>query len=452
MSLNSFVTRQGGEMGRAQVLQAQACRLDPDVRMNPVLLKPNSETGSQVILCGKVMGTTDFKSYAAQRQTVWGSVQRCYDELSAEHQIMVLEGAGSPAEVNLKANDIVNMRMAQYANAPVLLVGDIDRGGVFASFIGTMEVLSEAERRQIAGFVINRFRGDASLLGDALDYPRFHTGKPVLGTVPYLRNLGLPEEDSVSFKEGLLPVGEKDPQQLDVAVLDLPHISNFTDLDPLGLEPDVGLRIVRNAAELGQPDALILPGSKNTLADLGWLQQTGLAAAVRELAQAGKAEIVGICGGFQMLGNGISDPLAIESGTGAQQGLGLLGIDTVMAADKTTCQTSCCHIPSGCLLNGYEIHHGITSGEQFQPLITSPDGNLLGVGADNSLIWGSYLHGLFDADPFRRWWLDQLRQRKGWQTDGIIRACYDLEPALDRLADCVRSSLDMREIYRLLRV
>ena len=452
MSLNSFVTRQGGEMGRAQVLQAQACRLDPDVRMNPVLLKPNSETGSQIILCGKVMGTTDFKSYAAQRQSVWSTVQRCYDELSAEHQIMVLEGAGSPAEVNLKANDIVNMRMAQYANAPVLLVGDIDRGGVFASFIGTMEILSEAERRQIAGFVINRFRGDASLLGDALEYTCFHTGKPVLGTVPYLRNLGLPEEDSVSFKEGLLPVGEKDPQQLDVAVLDLPHISNFTDLDPLGLEPDVGLRIVCSIADLGQPDALILPGSKNTLADLAWLQQTGLAAAILELAQAGKTELVGVCGGFQLLGGWISDPYAIESGTGEQHGLGLLGISTVMAEEKTTRQASCRHIPSGCLLNGYEIHHGITSGDQLQPLITSQDGSLLGAGNPDGLIWGSYLHGLFDADPFRRWWLDRLRGRKGWQTNGSIRACYDLEPALDRLADCVRSSLDMREIYRLLRL
>ena len=452
MSLNSFVTRNGGEMGRAQVLQAQACRLEPDLRMNPVLLKPNSETGSQVILCGKVTGTTDFRSYAAQRSAVWSTVQRCYDELAAEHQVMVLEGAGSPAEVNLKANDIVNMRMAQYANAPVLLVGDIDRGGVFASFVGTMEVLTEAERRQIAGFVINRFRGDASLLGDALEYTRFHTNKPVLGTVPYLQNLGLPEEDSVSFKQGLLAAGEKDLQLLDIAVLDLPHISNFTDLDPLGLEPDVGLRIVRSAAELGQPDALILPGSKNTLADLAWLQQTGLAAAVLDLAQAGKAEIVGICGGFQLLGQRINDPHAIESGAGEQQGLGLLAINTVMAADKTTLQTRCRHLPSGCELAGYEIHHGSTTAEGIEPLITGQDGRLLGAGSSNGMVWGSYLHGIFDADPFRRWLLDRLRQRKGWQVDGLIRSCYDLEPALDRLADCVRNSLDMREMYRLLRL
>ncbi|WP_277058967.1 cobyric acid synthase [Trichlorobacter lovleyi] len=452
MSLNSFVTRQGGEMGRAQVLQAQACRLDPDVRMNPVLLKPNSETGSQVILCGKVVGTTHFKDYAEQRAEIFKTVRRCYDELSAEHQIMVLEGAGSPAEVNLKANDIVNMNMARYAKAPVLLVGDIDRGGVFASFVGTMEVLNEAERAMVAGFVINRFRGDASLLGDALAYTRFHTNKPVLGTVPYLHNLGLPEEDSVSFKQGLLAVGAKDTQLLDIAVLDLPHISNFTDLDPLGLEPDVGLRIVRSVTELGQPDALILPGSKNTLADLVWLQQTGLAASIRELAQAGQAEIIGICGGFQLLGQRISDPHAIESGAGEQQGLGLLPISTVMAEEKTTLQTRCCHLPSGCLLSGYEIHHGITTAEGIEALITGQDGRLLGAGSANALIWGSYLHGLFDADPFRRWLLDRLRQRKGWQSDGIIRTSYDLEPALDRLADTVRNSLDMREIYRLLRL
>ena len=452
MSLNSFVTHQGGEMGRAQALQAQACRLDPDLRMNPVLLKPNSETGSQIIICGKAKGTTDFKSYVEQRSQVWATVQSCYDELAGEHQVMLLEGAGSPAEVNLKAHDIVNMNMARHANAPVLLVGDIDRGGVFASFVGTMEVLNEAERAMVAGFVINRFRGDASLLGEALAYTRFHTGKPVLGTVPYLRNLGLPEEDSVSFKQGLLPTGAKDTQLLDIAALDLPHISNFTDLDPLGLEPDVALRIVRSAADLGHPDALILPGSKNTLADLAWLQQTGLAAEILDLAAKGRCEIVGICGGFQILGDRIDDPHRVESDAGEQSALGLLPISTVMAEEKTTLQTHCRHLPSGCQLLGYEIHHGITTAEGIETLITGPNGRLLGAGSNNGMIWGSYLHGLFDADPFRRWWLDRLRGRKGWQVDGQIRAAYDLEPALDRLADTVRNSLDMTAIYRLLRL
>jgi len=452
MSLNSFVTRQGGEMGRAQVLQAQACRLDPDVRMNPVLLKPNSETGSQVILCGKAVGTTHFRGYTEQRTEIFKTVQRCYDELAGEHQVMVLEGAGSPAEVNLKANDIVNMNMARYADAPVLLVGDIDRGGVFASFVGTMEVLSEAERAFVAGFVINRFRGDVTLLGDALEYTRLHTGRPVLGTVPYLQNLGLPEEDSVSFKQGLLPAGVKDAELLDIAVLDLPHISNFTDLDPLGLEPDVSLRVVRKPEELGTPDALIIPGSKNTLIDLQWLRQNGLAEGILDLAVAGHCEIIGICGGFQMLGQRISDPHGIESGAGEQDGLGLLEASTVLAELKSTLQRRCRHIPSGCELAGYEIHHGITSAAGLEPLITSSDGSMIGAGSPNGLVWGTYLHGIFDADPFRRWLIDRLRQRKGWQTDGIIRSCYDLEPALDRLAAAVRSSLDMGQIYRLLRL
>ncbi|MDD2309320.1 MAG: cobyric acid synthase [Desulfuromonadaceae bacterium] len=452
MSLNSFVTRQGGEMGRAQVLQAQACRLDPEVRMNPVLLKPNSETGSQVILCGKAVGTTHFRGYAEQRAEIFKTVQRCYDELAGEHQVMVLEGAGSPAEVNLKVNDIVNMNMARYAEAPVLLVGDIDRGGLFASFVGTMEVLSEAERAMVAGFVINRFRGDATLLGDALEYTRLHTGKPVLGTVPYLQNLGLPEEDSVSFKQGLLPAGVKDAELLDIAVLDLPHISNFTDLDPLGLDPDVSLRVVRTPAELGRPDALIIPGSKNTLLDLQWLRQNGLAEGILDLAVAGHCEIIGICGGFQMLGQRISDPHGIESGAGEQDGLGLLEASTVLAELKSTLQSRCRHIPSGCELTGYEIHHGITSAAGLEPLITSSDGIMIGAGSPNGLVWGTYLHGIFDADPFRRWLIDRLRQRKGWQADGIIRSCYDLEPALDRLAAAVRSSLDMGQIYRLLRL
>ncbi|MCD6526036.1 MAG: cobyric acid synthase, partial [Desulfuromonas sp.] len=277
MSLNSFVTPNGGEMGRAQVVQAQASRLDADVRMNPVLLKPNSDTGSQIIVRGKAIGNMHFRAYAGQRQNIFETVKQTYDELSSEHEVMVLEGAGSPAEVNLKAGDIVNMNMARYAEAPVLLVGDIDRGGVFASFVGTMEVLNEAERAQVAGFVINCFRGDASLLGNAMDYTYRHTGRPVLGTVPYLQGLGLPEEDSVSFKEGGIHQGPAPADRIDIAVLDLPHISNFTDFDALSIEPDLHVRVVHNLSELGQPDALILPGSKNVLADLRHLKDSGLA-------------------------------------------------------------------------------------------------------------------------------------------------------------------------------
>ncbi|MEJ2201472.1 MAG: cobyric acid synthase, partial [Desulfuromonadaceae bacterium] len=302
MSLNSFVTRDGGEMGRAQVVQAQAARLDPDVRMNPILLKPNSDMGSQVVLCGKPLGNMQVMDYFRYKTEAFERVKACYDSLAAEQDAMVLEGAGSPAEVNLKAHDIVNMKMALYAKAPVLMVGDIDRGGVFAAFVGSMEVLSEQERAQIAGFVVNRFRGQADLLQDALAYTRQHTGRPVLGVIPYLKDLGLPEEDSVGFKDGLFDDNRSVNDAVDIAVLDLPHISNFTDLEPLRIEPDVRLRTVRCAGELGRPDAIILPGSKNVIGDLTFLRAAGLDRLLRQRADEGRCEIVGICGGYQILG------------------------------------------------------------------------------------------------------------------------------------------------------
>ncbi len=450
MSLNSFVTMQGGEMGRAQVVQSQACRLEPDVRMNPVLLKPNSDTGSQIILNGTVTGNMHFRAYAEQRQTIFETVKQSYDELAAEHEVMVLEGAGSPAEVNLKANDIVNMNMARYADAPVLLVGDIDRGGVFASFVGTMELLTEAERRQVTGFIINRFRGDQSFLGPALETTLQHTGKPVLGVIPYLTQLGLPEEDSVSFKDNSFANSAVPEECVDIAIIDLPHISNFTDFDALGIEPDVHLRVVRRADELGCPDALVLPGSKNVLNDLNHLRDSGLAERIMSLAENSVCEIVGVCGGFQMLGHRISDPNAVESDGSSRDGLGLLPLDTVLAKGKTTIQTQSCHLPSGCDLVGYEIHHGQTKAvtSDLQAIIRNSAGEMIGGSTDQGRIWGTYLHGVFDADKFRRWFVDNLRRRRGWSADGLVRARYDLEPALDRLADVVREGLDIKAIYR----
>ena len=302
MSLNSFVTRDGGEMGRAQVVQAQACRIDPDVRMNPVLLKPNSETGSQVIVLGKPIGNREFWEYTRDREPPFAAAKEAFDSLAAEYDAIVMEGAGSPGEVNLKRRDIVNMNMALYAKAPVLIVGDIDRGGLYASFIGTMEVLSERERALVKGFVVNRFRGKEEFLTAAHDYVLRHTGRPVLGVVPWLRDLGLPEEDSVSFKDGLIDGRIPACEHVDIAVVDLAHISNFTDFDPLRIEPDVRLRIVRNPAELGEPDAVILPGSKNVIGDLAELQGRGMAGRILALARLGRTEIVGICGGLQILG------------------------------------------------------------------------------------------------------------------------------------------------------
>ncbi len=450
MSLNSYVTLRGGEMGRAQVVQAQACRTDPDVRMNPVLLKPNSETGAQVIVMGKPVGNMDVAAYIRYKPEAFRAACDAFDSLAAEHDALVLEGAGSPAEVNLKHHDIVNMAMARYARAPVLLVGDIDRGGVFASFVGTMEVLAEWERALVRGFVINKFRGQEALLGDALRYTENHTGRPTLGVVPYLQHLGLPEEDSVTFKsEASAPAGTG-ADAVEIALIDLPHISNFTDFDPLRLEPDVRLRIIRRAQDLENPDAVILPGSKNVLGDLDHLRKSGLAAKISELACRGKTEIVGVCGGFQILGREIADPHGIESGARSRPGLGLLPVTTELAREKTLACVSARHTDSGCRLRGYEIHHGQTGGSDPAPLVVLDDGRVVGVKGRDGLAWGTYLHGIFDADEFRRWFIDRLRVRRSLPPVGRVLAVYDLEPAFDRLAEVVRRSLRIEEIYRLM--
>ncbi len=451
MSLNSYVTREGGEMGRAQVVQAQACRLDPDVRMNPVLLKPNSDTGSQVIILGKPIGNMDFWEYTRDRIPPLAVAREAYDSLAAEHDIIVLEGAGSPAEVNLKKRDIVNMNMALYAEASVLIVGDIDRGGVYASFIGTMECLTERERALVRGFIVNRFRGQEAFLTDAHDYILRRTGRPVLGVIPYLRDLGLPEEDSVSFKDGLIDGRAPEGDHVDIAVVDFAHISNFTDFDPLRIEPDVRLRVVRRPEDLGEPDAVLLPGSKNVIGDLADLQANGIASRILDLARAGKTEIVGICGGFQILGREIADPLGIESiGGRTLAGLGLLPVRTELDREKTLTRTAARHLASNCEVCGYEIHHGRTDDGGLAPLIRHENGESSGVATETGLIWGTYLHGIFDADGFRRWFIDRIRKRRGLAPLGRITAVYDLEPALDRLAETVRSSLKMDEIYKMM--
>ncbi len=451
MSLNSGITCQGGEIGRAQLLQAQACRLDADVRMNPVLLKPSSATGSQVIVCGRVLETMDFRDYANRRGEIFTQVQQCYDSLAAERQVVVLEGAGSPAEINLKSRDIVNMNMARYAAAHVLLVGDIDRGGVFASFVGTLELLNEWERQQVGGFVINRFRGDKTLLGAALDLTTLHTGKPFYGIVPYLPELGLPEEDSVDFKDGRFDDDVPGGEVLDIALIDLPHISNFTDFDALRFEEDVVVRRVCRLEELGTPDAVVLPGTKNVISDLDYLISSGLAEAIIGLAKSGEAEIVGICGGYQFLGDTIADPHQIESPGRNCRGLGLLPMETTLQPGKTTTRCRAEHLPSKEMIYGYEIHHGISGGDGLQPLIRRNDGEIIGhCVAGHEHICGTYLHGVFDADGFRRRFLDRLRIRNGWHPLGETGCCYDLEPALDRLADHVRDSLDMDRIYQVL--
>jgi cobyric acid synthase CobQ len=413
--------------------------------MNPVLLKPNSETGSQVIVLGRPVGNMGVGQYIRYKPQIFETITKAYDELAAASQVMVLEGAGSPAEVNLKSHDVVNMRMARHAGARVLLAGDIDRGGVFASFVGTMEVMEEWERALVAGFIVNRFRGKQELLGDAIDYVRRFTGVETFGVVPYLHSLGLPEEDSVSFKEAR-PRGTGG--DIVIAAVDLPHISNFTDLDALGLEPDVDLRIARRPEDLDGADAIILPGSRNVFADLQYLWGSGLAQAVL----ASRAEIVGVCGGLQMLGAGIADPDGVESGGLAARPLGLLSLATEMAVDKVLCQADCVFLATGEQVRGYEIHHGRTRvlDGRTVPVMTRGDGAVIGWGREDGKIWGTYLHGVFDADEFRRSFLDRLRVRKGLAPLERIQVAYDLEAALDRLADVVRGALDMDRIYGLL--
>lgn len=452
LSLNSFVTRDGGEMGRAQVVQAQAARLDPDVRMNPVLLKPSRGTGCQVIVMGRPVASMDVDRRQDYKEQAWDAARAAYDSLAGEHQVMVLEGAGSPAEVNLKAHDLVNMAMARHAGARVLLVGDIDRGGVFASFVGTMEILDQWERDLVAGYLVNRFRGDASQLAGAYSYMLAKTGKAVLATIPYLADLGLPEEDSVNFKEGLFSPHRPPGAEVTIALIDLPHISNFTDFEPFLAEPDVFVKVVSTPAALEGADAVILPGSKNVIADREWLSVSGLAEAITQYARGKKGEIAGICGGFQLLGQTIADPHRLESAGSTVTGLGLLPLATVLEKEKTLIRQRGCHLLSGLAVHGYEIHHGRSRSEKGCAVLALDTGEENGCADTGGRIWGTYLHGLFDADPFRRWFIDQLRQQRGLAPLGRIQATYDLEPALDRLAGTVRGQLDMAAVYALLRL
>ena len=445
MALNSYVTVNGEEMGRAQVVQAQAARLEPDVRMNPLLLKPNSDTGSQVILLGRPVGNMRVREYVAFKKTAQETVCRAYDALAAEHQAIILEGAGSPGEVNLKKHDLVNLRMAQYAGAPTLLVGDIDRGGVYAAFIGVYETFETWERNLVKGFIVNRFRGDQSLLREAHDYVEDFTGRGIFGVVPYIKDLGLPQEDSVSFAESFR-AGDKWAQTLDVALLALPHISNFTDFDALAAEPDISLRLVRGGDELGAPDLIVIPGSKNVPGDLRFLRESGLAARVATHAANGGA-IAGICGGLQILGRSIGDPHSLEGG-GDWAGLGLLDLSTILEEEKTLRRSEGHDIITGAEVRGYEIHHGRSNFGSAPLRLRRSDGETLGVG--DARIWGTYLHGVFDSDVFRRAFIDDLRARKGMERIGRVVCAYDLEPAFDRLATIVRAALDMPAIYRLM--
>jgi adenosylcobyric acid synthase len=459
MALNSFVTRGGHEMGRAQVVQAQAAGLEPHVDMNPILLKPEQDARSQVVVMGKPWTTLAAGEYYRHKGELWPMVTASLDRLRERYDLVVIEGAGSPAEINLRESDIVNMAVARYAGAPVLLVGDIDRGGVFASLVGTMVLLEEDERRLIKGFVINKFRGDVALLHDGLTLLEERTGVPVLGVVPFIRDLQIAEEDSVALGEPLPRLRIKPSQgcEVDIAVVRLPRISNFDDFDALALEEGVQVRFVDGPDRLGHPQAIILPGTKSTIADLLWLRQVGLARAIYELAENG-IPVVGICGGYQMLGRTISDPNGVESSEGQVEGLGLLPVDTIFETVKATYQARA-RIETGRgffaeiegqEIEGYEIHMGHSRGGEpafrllarSDQLVDAPDGAV----DERGRVFGTYLHGLFDNPNLRRAWLRSL----GWDAafSGLSMAEVR-EREYDRLAQQVRESLDMERVYQI---
>ena len=438
MALNSYVTQEGGEIGRAQALQAEACRIDPDVRMNPILLKPNSELGSQLIVLGKPVGNFGVREYFRKKPELWETVTRAYDSLAADCDCLVLEGAGSPGEINLKANDLVNMRMARHAQAPVLLAGDIDRGGVYAAFLGTFQTFEPEERRLLAGFLVNKFRGDPSLLADAHRYIEEMTGKPVWGVIDHLPDLALPAEDSVNF--GFSRDLPKEANTLDIAVLHLGHIANFTDFAPLEEETDVRLRTVRTGSELGTPDMILIPGSKGVADDIALLHETGLWEALLHT----QAYLFGICGGLQILGKRLLDPEAIESASPAVECLGRLPVETVMRRQKTLRRTRGSRL--GEALQGYEIHHGESRALDGSVTVHRADDGRE-IGYDTGRCFATYLHGIFDDDAFRRSFLNRLRADRGWRP--IFPGTeYGIEPSLNRLAEHVRSRIDLAVLYR----
>ncbi len=461
MALNSFITPEGGEMGRAQVVQAQAAGLPPHVDMNPILLKPSSEVGSQVIVHGRVYGNFPARDYYRLKPRLVRKVMESYRRLSRAYDLIVLEGAGSAVELNLKKNDLVNFNMARRAGAAVLLVADIDRGGVFAATIGAFHLLTAGERRMLRGFIINKFRGDATLFEEGVTIIEKRTQRPVLGVVPYAGDLVLPEEDSVALTRKRLTGAWEEDGGLRIGVVRLPHISNYTDFDPLEQEPGVTLRYLDHRDELGGLDLLILPGTKNTISDLLYLKDSGLFGRIQAYAQGG-GRVVGICGGYQILGQEVRDPLGVEGDPRTEAGLGFLPVVTTMAGAKTTTQVEARvpDRPDYGKLSAYEIHMGVTEPRgQGRPAfeIISRNGRPLKV-ADGWVspdhgVWGTYLHGVYDNDGFRRGFLQELARTRPGEDITTPATSYEnfQEAQLDRLADLLRRHLDMAQINAMIR-
>ncbi|MBE9079433.1 cobyric acid synthase CobQ [Romeria aff. gracilis LEGE 07310] len=453
MALNAYVSATGAEIGYAQAVQAWAAGVTPQAEMNPILLKPQGDQTSQVILKGRAVGHTTAENYYSQYFEVgWQAIQESLARLSQEFGLLICEGAGSPAEINLKHRDLTNMRVAMHLQAPTILIADIDRGGVFAHIVGTLELLEPEERALIKGIVINKFRGQRSILQPGIDWLQERTGIPVIGVIPWIDE-AFPAEDSLSLLERH-PV--KSNADLTIAVIRLPRISNFTDFDALEAEDSVTVKYLSPKDPLGYPDAVILPGTKTTIADLLILQRTGMAEAIQSYAGAG-GTVLGICGGFQLMGQMLADPEGIEGQEGRYQGLGLIPLRTVITAQKVARQrTVSSKFPQeGLPVVGYEIHQGrtqlVTTAEgeaptqSFLPIF---DDRSLGVVDDSQSVWGTYLHGMFDNGPWRRAWLNRLRQQRGLTSlpTGIANYRDQRDAMLDTLAKTIESYVDLDPI------
>lgn len=446
MALNSYVTRNGMEMGRAQVMQAEAAGIEPDVRMNPVLLKPSSDIGSQVIVLGEVRGQMTATEYYEYKNSLMPEVMKAYNELAEENDIIVIEGAGSPAEINLRENDIVNMGMAEAAGAPVLLAGDIDRGGVFAQLYGTVKLLTEDEQKRIAGLIVNKFRGDIDILAPGLKMVEEKTGIPVLGVVPYIR-VDIDDEDSLAPRLS----AKSEVKPLDIAIIRIPRMSNFTDFAPLEAHEVISARYVQSAEELHSPDMVIIPGTKSTMDDLLWMRQNGIESAIQKLASSG-TPVLGVCGGYQMMGEKLQDPHHIEGDLEEMHGMGLLPTETTFTNLKTRTRFTAdvkAKDFEGAKLDGYEIHMGesIVKGDPFLTLENGKDD-----GCACGTNFGTYLHGLFDTGELTEKLVKYLCDRKGIEYSEaapISHSAY-VEKQYDILADGVRAAMDFDKIYKIM--
>ena len=454
MALNSYITKDGLEMGRAQVMQAEAAGAEPSADMNPILLKPTSSTGSQVIVNGKVRGQMGAVDYFQHKKELIPEIMAAFERLSEAYDIIVIEGAGSPAEINLKENDIVNMGLAAMVDAPVILVGDIDRGGVFAALYGTVALLTPEERERIRGLVINKFRGDPAILAPGVRMIEELTGIPVVGLVP-MEKIDIDDEDSLS---GHL-LAEAVTGGLDVAVIRLPHISNFTDFTAFERVPGVSLRYVDRASKLGNPHLILIPGTKNTMEDLRWMRQNGLEAGILRHFRDG-ISVCGICGGYQMMGVSLSDPGGVEAG-GSMAGMGILPVHTVFQEEKTRTQMRGEVIRgnlAGCPVEGYEIHMGRTlwaddreENEAFGDWICLEDGRHDGVINSEGTAAGTYLHGIFDHGGFLRGFLKPLMEKYHLEAgEGPVDINAYKEVQYDKLAELVRKSMDIEKIYEMM--